>query len=140
MTYLGPSPIIQEHAGEYGGDPTRIGVTGDSAGGHLSASAANMCNLIGDGGFGKTPGVYQFLPTYIPQNKTAADVKKEITNAIKAAAPSYGVFAGELLQRFSSEGGSALDAIAPQANIPNIKDRAVPQFLLQRQRRPVDYR
>jgi len=121
---------IQEHAGEYGGDPTRIGVTGDSAGGHLSASAANMCNLIGDGGFGRTPGVYQFLPTYIPQGKTAADVNREITNAIKAAAPSYGVFAGELLQRFSSEGGAALDAISPQANIPNIKDRAVPQFLL----------
>jgi len=29
---------IMEHAAEYGGDPTRIGLTGDSAGGHLSAA------------------------------------------------------------------------------------------------------
>ena len=31
---------IMEHAAEYGGDPTKIGITGDSAGGHLSASLA----------------------------------------------------------------------------------------------------
>ena len=31
---------IMEHAPQYGGDPTRIGLTGDSAGGHLSAAGS----------------------------------------------------------------------------------------------------
>ena len=43
---------IQEHAKEYGADSSRIAVTGDSAGGHLSAVASLMPNRIGNGGFG----------------------------------------------------------------------------------------
>lgn len=123
---------IQEHAKEYGGDPKRIGVTGDSAGGHLSASAANMCNLIGDGGFGKTAGVYQFLPTYMPAGKSAAKVNKDITKAIKAAAPSYGVFDSVMLGRFVRDikDPKAVEAVSPMYNIPNVEDRAVPQYLL----------
>ncbi len=123
---------IQEHAAEYGGDPDNIAVTGDSAGGHLSASAANMCTLIGDGGFRKTPGVFEFMPSYLPKGKTAGQVNKSITKAIKVAAPSYGVFSSDMLESFIADltDPKGIAAVCPIDNIPNVKDRAVPQYLL----------
>ncbi len=122
---------IQEHAAEYGADPTSLAVTGDSAGGQLSAVAINMVGQIGDGGFGVKPGVFQFKPTYMPKGKTVEQVRKEITAAIKAAAPSYGVF--ENLNAYSNDPAAdrtALsNAVSPINFIPDVKERAVPQFL-----------
>lgn len=123
---------IQEHALEYGADPTRMAVTGDSAGGHLSAAAINMSDRIGGSGFGKQPGVFEFLPSYIPKGKSVAQVREDILRAIKAAAPSYGVFGGALFERSAGRmpDKSALAAIAPMDCIPNISVRPVPQYLL----------
>jgi acetyl esterase len=123
---------IQEHALEYGADPTRIALTGDSAGGHLSAAAINMTDLIGEGGFGKTKGVFEYRPSYIPEGKTVLQLRREITRAIRAAAPSYGVFGGELLKNYAADSmdESWLDAISPIKKIPDVKTRAVPQYLL----------
>jgi acetyl esterase/lipase len=123
---------VLEHAKEYGGDPTRVGVTGDSAGGHLSAVASLMTNMIGSGGFGKTPGVFEFMPSYLPKGKTVEQVRDELTRAIKAAAPSYGVFSPALLNPYSEAHASDQawkEAIAPLVHIPKASERAVPQFL-----------
>jgi len=123
---------IQEHATEYGCDPMRLAITGDSAGGHLAATAINMTEYIGDRGFGKEPGIFEFLPSYIPKGKTVSFIRKEITEAIKVAAPSYGVFGGSLLKKYAGtlSDESWLRAISPMDRIPNAKMRAVPQYLL----------
>ncbi len=124
---------IMEHAAEYGGDPTKIAVTGDSAGGHLSATAANMPDKIGTGGFGKTPGVFEFLPSYRPKGKSVQQVRSEMMAAIQAAAPSYGVFSAELLKQFAGglDGDDTLaEAVAPESHIPNAAKRAVPHYLI----------
>jgi acetyl esterase len=131
---------IMEHAAEYGGDPTRIVLTGDSAGGHLSAAASLMANMIGDRGFGKEAGVFEFKPSYLPKGKTVADVRKEMLAAIKASAPSYGVFDGPFLVHHSEDpkaDDSWNAAIMPLKHIPKASERAVPQYLIRGTKDPV---
>jgi acetyl esterase len=123
---------IMEHAREFGGDPNRIGLTGDSAGGHLSAACSVMANKVGKGGFGKQAGIFEFMPSYIPANKTIEQLRKEMMASIKAAAPSYGVFGGALLKHYSDDPSADdtwKEAISPISNIPDAKERAVPQYL-----------
>ncbi len=122
---------IQEHAEEYGGDPTRIAVTGDSAGGHLSASAAVLSPMIGDGGFGVSEGIYEFMPSYMPEGKTVEMVKNEIVDAIKVAAPSYGPFSASDFRQFIKQTEQGyLDAISPLGHVPNVSERAIPHFIV----------
>src|SRR5262245_42167740 len=82
---------ILEHAAQYGGDPTRIEVYGGSAGYHLSAAVSFMNNMIGSQGFGKSPGVFAYLRSYVPKGKEVEQVRADMTKSDKAAAPSYGV-------------------------------------------------
>ena len=86
-----------------------------------------MTNMIGSRGFGKTPGVFEFMPTYLPKGKTVEQVRDEMLKAIKAAAPSYGVFSAALLNTYSDEHAADQawkEAIAPLSHIPR-GDRAI---------------
>jgi dienelactone hydrolase len=87
--------------------------------------------MIGDGGFGSKKGVYEFKPSYIPAGKSAADVRKSLMSAIKAAAPSYGVFGGRTMAGvLRGQPDAVIKAVSPQEHIPNASKRAVPQLLL----------
>ena len=100
---------IQEHAKEYGLDPKKL--------------------LVGDGGFGKTPGVYQYLPTYMPKGMSAKKARKNLL-AIKAVAPNYGIFNLAGVQRYGRDLPlEAQKAWAPIENIPSPKKRKIPQWI-----------
>jgi acetyl esterase len=81
---------VKEHIKDYKGDASKIAVTGDSAGGHLAEMVVISGNSLGSEGFAN--GSFNFIPTYLPQGKTAEDIKKKNGLAVQAAMISYGVF------------------------------------------------
>ena len=81
---------VKAHIAEYGGDPTRIAVTGDSAGGHLASMVLTRGRALESDGFaGDSLG---FNPTWLPAGKTAEQVADDDGLAVQAAVISYGAF------------------------------------------------
>ncbi|MBO4765043.1 MAG: alpha/beta hydrolase [Bacteroidales bacterium] len=111
---------IQKHAKEYGLNRRKIAVTGDSAGGHLSALLADAVERVGKKGF---------VPTYMPKGMWMCRARHWL-KGIKAAAPSYGVFDAKSLAGFIQNlPEDEMTAVVPMENVPEASKRAVPQFL-----------
>jgi acetyl esterase len=145
---------VKDNIEAYRGDVSRIAVTGDSAGGHLSAMIVNMRNRLSSGGFSSQP--YGFKPTYLPSEETAEQVAMRDGLAVQAAILSYGAFDIYLAALGGFEGmtnpfwlvsgsmargvlGSELNpvddpaaykALSPIYNIPDSTRRALPPQLL----------
>ncbi|WP_052481206.1 alpha/beta hydrolase [Gilvimarinus agarilyticus] len=81
---------VKAHIAEYGGDPARIAVTGDSAGGHLASMVLTRGRALETDGFGGDS--LGFSPTWLPAGKTAEQVAAEDGLAVQAAVISYGAF------------------------------------------------
>ena len=81
---------VKDNVGQYRGDRSRIAVTGDSAGGHLSAMIVNMGDRLNSGIFSREgPG---FHPSYLPDGKTPEQVAQQRGLEVQAAVLSYGAY------------------------------------------------
>lgn len=87
---LGAVLWVKAHIAEYGGDPSKIIVTGDSAGGHLATMVATQGHRLSANRFQGTN--LGFQPSWLPEGKTADDIANEGGIAVQAAMISYGAF------------------------------------------------
>ena len=81
---------IKDNIENYKGDKTKIAVTGDSAGAHLSAMIVNSGMALSSNN--EYEENLKFSPTWLPRNKTAEQVAEENGLAVQAAILSYGAF------------------------------------------------
>ena len=81
---------IKHNISRYKGDNSKIAVTGDSAGAHLSAMIVNSgVKLSSQGRFENS---LSFTPTYLPKGKTAEQTGLDNDLTVQAAILSYGTF------------------------------------------------
>lgn len=81
---------IKANISTYKGDPDQIAITGDSAGGHLTAMVVAQGHALESDGFDGLS--YGFNPSWLPEGKTAEEVANNDGLIVQAAIPSYGVF------------------------------------------------
>ena len=81
---------VKHHISNYKGDPDRIIVTGDSAGGHLATVITLQGTQLNSGGFDKGPD--GFHPSWLPKGKTCEEIALENGMEVQAAIISYGAF------------------------------------------------
>lgn len=84
---LGAVAWVKHNIKRYGGDPEKVAVTGDSAGGHLAAMVTVAGRNLGSDGFDKK--LLRFKPTYLPKDVTAEEIARNDGLKIQAAILSY---------------------------------------------------
>lgn len=81
---------VKEYIAKYKGDPERVAVTGDSAGGHLTSMILVAGRNLNSKGFdAEKPG---FNPVYLPKGESAESVASRDGLKVQAAVISYGAF------------------------------------------------
>lgn len=78
---------VKDSISKYKGDPHKIAVTGDSAGGHLAAMVVNASERLTENGFNEIP--LGFTPSYIPKDKTIDQLVLNKALEVQAAVLSY---------------------------------------------------
>ncbi len=142
---------VKHNIKRYGGDPDKVAVTGDSAGGHLAAMVTVAGRNLGSDGFDTKP--FHFKPTYLPKGVTAEEIARNDGLKIQAAILSYaGYSLVEVAQRdFETERNQFwkwanatprsmfgdeinlknnpdyYEAVSPNQYLVNKKDYALPQ-------------
>jgi acetyl esterase len=81
---------VADNIDRYKGDGSRIAVTGDSAGGHLTAMVVNSGHRLSSAGLGGDPS--GFTPSYLPDGQSAEDIALRGGLKVQAAIPNYGAY------------------------------------------------
>ena len=81
---------VKENVKDYKGDPNKITVTGDSAGGLLATMILTQGHNLKSTGF--TGSSLGFNPSYKPSNKTPEEIAATRSMEVQAAIISYGIF------------------------------------------------
>ena len=145
---------VKDNIENYGGDRRKIAVTGDSAGGHLSAMVVNSGNRLSSSAFSEESPA--FKPSYLPVGMTAEQVARQNGLEVQAAILSYGAYdvlqsalggfeglqnpfwlmSGSIARGLFGDEFNALDdpqlykALSPTYNIPDSAQRKTPPQLL----------